>query len=253
MPAVSCRTRLPGSGRRARSRTTGTRAARATGGSTLSRASRLRAVSIGSGCSTRRSLRWCVRASTVGWYAKLHEELEPTNAERLDRLDRYLALVTSPAPAVVKEGLAALREIEDAMPPEAFARFAPTPFTQRQKNLSTETLAMLARLCKRRADARPVLLEAAAHALAHERVDVQERALKLLEQYPGDVPRAALLAYVEAVSPTLRARVEALTGVAARSRSCARSRSLQPSSRGRPSSCCATFVRSSDRSSPWTS
>jgi hypothetical protein len=153
------------------------------------------------------------RATTVGWYAKLHEELEPTEAERRERLDRYLALVTSPAPVVVKAGLAALREIEDAVPAEAFARVAPTPFSQRQKNLSTETLAMLGRLCKHHPDARPALLEAAAHALGHERVDVQERALVLLEHYPDDVPRAALLGFAEAVSPTLRARVDALTGL----------------------------------------
>jgi hypothetical protein len=155
------------------------------------------------------------RASTVGWYAKLHEELEPTREERIARLDRYLALVTSPAPAVVKEGLAALREIEDAVSPEAFARVAPTPFTQRQKNLSTETLSLLARLCKQHPDGRAALLDAAAHALAHERADVQERGLKLLEQYPDDAPRASLLGYVEAVSPTLRPRVEQLTGVVA--------------------------------------
>jgi hypothetical protein len=155
------------------------------------------------------------RASTVGWYAKAHEELQPTRAERLERLDRYLALLTSPTPAVVKEGLAALREIEDAVPPEAFARVAPTPFTQRQKNLSMETLSMLARMCKRHSDALPLLLEAAAHALAHDRADVQERALRLLEEYADQVPRASLLAYVEVVSPTLQPRVQAVTGVAA--------------------------------------
>ena len=155
------------------------------------------------------------RASTVGWYVKLHEELEPTREERIERLDRYLALVTSTAPAVAKEALAALRSIEDAIPPGAFARVAPTPFTHRQKNLATETLSLLARLCKRHSEARTPLLEAAAHALAHERADVQERAVKLLERYADDVPRATLLAYVEAVSPTLRPRVEALTGVVA--------------------------------------
>ena len=153
------------------------------------------------------------RPSSVGWYAELHERLAPTREERLERLDRYLALVTSPAPAVVKEGLAALRAVEDAVPPESFARVAPTPFTQRQKNLATETLSMLARLCKLHPDARPVLLEAAAEALAHERADVQERALKLLEQYRDDVPRAVVLGYSETVSPTLAPRLEALTGV----------------------------------------
>jgi hypothetical protein len=155
------------------------------------------------------------RASTVGWYAKLHEGLEPTPSERVTRLDRYLSLVTSPVPAVVKEGLGSLRRIEDAVPPEAFARVAATPFSQRQKNLSVETLSLLSRLCKRHPEARPVLLEAAVHALGHERTDVQERALSLLEQNADVVPRAAVLAYVEVVSATLRPRVEALTGVEA--------------------------------------
>jgi hypothetical protein len=153
------------------------------------------------------------RASTVGWYAKLHEELEPTRAERLARLDRYLSLVTSPAPSVVKAGLAALKAVEDAVPPADLARVAPTVFAQRQKNLAMETLSLIARLCKTKPEARPALLEAAAHALAHERVDVQERAIKLIETYPDDTPRGSLLAYVDGVSPTLQTRAAALTGV----------------------------------------
>ena len=153
------------------------------------------------------------RASGVGWYVKLHEALEPTPEERVERLDRYLSLVTSPTPAVAREGLAALRRIEDAVPPSAFARVAPTPLSHRQKNLATETLSLLAALCKRHPDERALLIEAAAHALGHERTDVQERALTLLEQHPDDVPRASLLRYVEVVSPTLRARVESLSGV----------------------------------------
>src|SRR5262249_31064154 len=92
-------------------------------------------------------------------------------------------------------------------------RVAPTPFTHRQKNLSTETLAMLERLSGRHAAARPALLEATSHALAHENADVQSRALKVLEKYADDVPRATLLGYVEAVSPTLRGRLEALSGL----------------------------------------
>jgi Family of unknown function (DUF6493) len=155
------------------------------------------------------------RASTVGWYAKFHEELEPTRDERVARLDRYLSLVASPTPLVAKAGLTALRAVEDVVPAEQLARVAPSAFTHRQKSLATDTLACFTRLCKTQPDARPVLLDAAAEALAHERADVQERALKLLEAYPDDAPRAVLLGYVEAVSPTLRERVAALTGVEA--------------------------------------
>ena len=86
-------------------------------------------------------------------------------------------------------------------------------------------LSLLTRAADRQPGARPVLLEGAALALAHERADVQERAVSLLEQYPDDAPRGALLGYVDVVSPTLRARVEALTGIEstpiARRRRCA--------------------------------
>ena len=46
---------------------------------------------------------------------------------------------------------------------------------------------------------------------------MQERALKLIERYPEDgaAVRAVLLGYTEAVAPSLRARLEAVTGIAA--------------------------------------
>jgi Family of unknown function (DUF6493) len=154
------------------------------------------------------------RASTVSWYAKLHEALAPTADERRARLDVYLALVASPTPSVVKEGLVGLRAVEADVPADELARAVSGPLTQKQKNLAVDALGLLERAAKRDPEARRQLLEAVAQALGHERADVQERALKLLERYPDDAPRALVLGYAEAVSPTLRARVEALTGVA---------------------------------------
>ena len=153
------------------------------------------------------------RPSMVGWYAKLHEALAPTAEERRERLDRYLALVASPVPSVVKEGLVGLRALDGEVPADELARAAVAPLTQKQKNLAAAALGLLERAA-REPTSREAVLEAAAHALGHERADVQERALKLLERYPDEAPRAALLAFADTVSPTLRARVEALTGVA---------------------------------------
>jgi hypothetical protein len=153
------------------------------------------------------------RPAAVGWYAQLHEELQPTAEERSARADRYVALLASTAPAAVKEGLAALKVLDEP-PAEAIARVAPSVFSQRQKNLALETLRLLEGLAKS-GEGRTAVLEAAAAALAHERADVQERSLKLIERYPDDAPRAALLGYVDAVSPALRERVAELTGVAA--------------------------------------
>lgn len=153
------------------------------------------------------------RPSMVGWYAKLHEALKPTQDERRARVDRYLSLLSSPAPSVVKEGLVGLKALGKEVAADDLVRGAVGPLSQKQKNLAVEMLSLLARAAEREPDARPVLLEGVAIALGHERVDVQERAVDLLERYPDEVPRGALLGYVEAASPTLRARIEALTGI----------------------------------------
>jgi uncharacterized protein DUF6493 len=157
------------------------------------------------------------RGSFVGSYVDLHEELCPSREERVARIDRYLALLTSPTPAVVKAGLANLKTICDAVPPDQLARAATSALTHSQKNLAMPTLALLARAAERSPEARPVLLEAAAHGVAHHRADVQERALGLVERYAGDAEatapaRAVLLGLGAAVAPTLRERLEALTG-----------------------------------------
>jgi hypothetical protein len=148
------------------------------------------------------------RASAVGWYAKLHEALEPTHQEREARLATYLELLVSPVPSVVKEGVTALKELEPD--PEQLARAAAPALTLPRKGLALDLLRMLGRAAERD----PAVLGTVAEALAHERPDVQERALALLEQHADSVDRGVLLRYVDAVSPTLRPRLEALTGVA---------------------------------------
>ena len=153
------------------------------------------------------------RPSTLGWYANVHEALEPTREERELRLERYLALLSVPAPAAMKAGLAGLRGAGDAVPAEGLALVAPGALTQKQKNIAVETLALLAEAAVREPHARPVVLDAVAQALGHERADVQERALALLETEPAAAPRATVLGLADAVSPTLRDRVAALVGV----------------------------------------
>jgi len=152
------------------------------------------------------------RPSMVGWYAQLHEALEPTDDERRARADAYLALLGSPAPAVVKEGLAGLRQLVDHPPSAELAAAAIGPLSQKQKNLAVEMLRLL-EFAARDAQARPDVLEAVAIGLGHERGDVQERALALLEKHADDVPRAALLPYGEVVAAQLRPRLAALTGL----------------------------------------
>ena len=155
------------------------------------------------------------RPSMVGWYAQFHEVLEPSGEEREARVDPYLALLTSPVPAVVNAGIAALRAIEDAVPADGLAHAAASALTLPQKKASVDVLRLLGRAAERDPQSREAVLATIALALGHERADVQERALALLERYPEVAPRSALLGLAEAVSATLRSRVDALVGVSA--------------------------------------
>jgi hypothetical protein len=155
------------------------------------------------------------RPSMVGWYAQFHEVLEPSGEERAARVDRYLALLTSPVPAVVNAGIAGLRAIEDAVPADGLAHAAASALTLSQKKASVDVLRLLGRAAERDPQSREAVLATIALALGHERSDVQERALALLERYPEVAPRSALLGFAEAVSATLRSRVDALVGVSA--------------------------------------
>jgi hypothetical protein len=153
------------------------------------------------------------RPSTLTWYAQFHEALEPTLQERAARLDLYLALVTSPAAPAMKAGLAGVKALGDSVPSDQLARASTAALVQPQKALAVAMLRELESAVKRDEAARPALLAAAAEALAHEKSDVQERALKLLERHERDAPRAELLRYLDAVAPTLRSRLELLIGL----------------------------------------
>jgi Family of unknown function (DUF6493) len=163
-----------------------------------------------------RALQRDFRPATVGWYSALHEALEPTMDERLECSDLYLALLGNSAPAAVKQGLAGLTKIEEALDPAELAGAVVEAFSLPQKAHSVAALQLLERAARREPAARAKVLEAAALALGHERTDVQERALRLIERYPDEcvAVRAVLLGFTAAIAPSLRSRLEAVTGIA---------------------------------------
>ena len=163
-----------------------------------------------------RALQRDFRPATVGWYSALHEALEPTRDERLECSDLYLALLGNSAPAAVKQGLAGLTKIEEALDPAELAGAVVAAFSLPQKAHSVAALQLLERAARREPAARAKVLEAAALALGHERTDVQERALRLIERYPEEcvAVRAVLLGFTAAIAPSLRSRLEAVTGIA---------------------------------------
>ena len=158
------------------------------------------------------------RASSVIWYARMHEALAPTNEERLARLPTYLTLLASPTPTVVKSALDAVKVVEQEIPPEELARALTGALSHRQKNLAVESLRLLDRAAQRSERARPALVGAALEGLAHERADVQKQAMDVLERWQevalDPTCRARMLELADQVAPSLRERVSRLTGLA---------------------------------------
>ena len=158
------------------------------------------------------------RPSRIAWHGQLHEALEPTAAERRERLSAYLGLMTSSNPAVVRYGLAGVEAIEEDVPPAGLAQAASGPLTLREKKYAVAVLRLVHRALDRAPERATALLAATAQGLGHVRPDVQERALAILERHGAAVAsspalRSAVLGYAESVSPSLRTRAETLVGM----------------------------------------
>ena len=134
--------------------------------------------------------------------------------ERDARLDTYLALLASPVPSVVKEGLTGLKALEPPVPGAELARAAAPALTLPQKAIALDVLRLLGRAS--RASPRPrrrSSRRSPRRSRTSTRTCRSGRSL-LLEKPPGSVDRVrVVLALADAVSPTLRPRLDALHGL----------------------------------------
>ncbi|MBM3678124.1 MAG: hypothetical protein FJW96_09620, partial [Actinobacteria bacterium] len=159
------------------------------------------------------------RGSTIGWHAALHEALEPTPAGRASRIDRYSVLLESPIPAVVKCGLAALSELIGELGPERVDHVAhalAVPMRHRQKGIASDALTLADRICERHTGSAASVLTSVIAALEHDRADVRELAVGLIERRWPDGDETLQTALRRArgrVAPALRSRLDALTRV----------------------------------------
>ena len=154
------------------------------------------------------------RPSTLGWYAAVHEALEPTREERELRLERYLALLAVPAPAAMKAGLAGLRARRRRSARRGRSRRSRRERSRRSRRTSPSRRSRFwpMRLCGNRT---PVLLCSMPLRRRSVTSGPTSRSGRspCSRPRPADAPRATLLGLVDAVSPTLRERVAALVGV----------------------------------------
>ncbi|MEM9780985.1 MAG: DUF6493 family protein [Pseudomonadota bacterium] len=156
----------------------------------------------------------------VGWYARLHGALTPTEAEMAVRTTRYLRLLASPIPPTVSFAMKALRTLDKAgaLTVEALLAEIGPALQARQKATVTSALQLLGAAAKRAPERSAEIAGMAATALIHEAADVQAKALDLVERLDAvaeEGVQATLAAHLDAAAPSLRPRLAAMLGTKA--------------------------------------
>jgi len=153
----------------------------------------------------------------AGWFADLHRDLEPSVAERVERLDRYLALLASRIPPTVAFALDASLVLDraGALPPDRLlARVAPA-LQARAKKSALSALALVERAAVREPRCARRAAKVAAEALGHDAADVQARAITVVTGF-GDANDRELVELVRERAPgvaaTLRPRLREWLG-----------------------------------------
>ena len=128
----------------------------------------------------------------AAWFAELHRDLEPSVAERVERLDRYLALLASRIPPTVSFALDALVAVERAgeLPPEVLLAHIAPAVQARAKKTALAALALAERAAAREPRLSRQTATVAAEALGHDAADVQARAVAVVTRLGDRSDRA---------------------------------------------------------------
>lgn len=149
----------------------------------------------------------------AGWFSRFHTALEPTVAERTERVGVYLRLLGSNIPPTVSFALDQLEPLAAAgvVPSEDLLTHAPAALRAKAKGTVRRTLVLL-RTVAGQGPERARVAPLAALALAHEAPEVQAAALELIDALgsPDDAElRDRVTSYAALVSPSVRAAVAA--------------------------------------------
>ena len=159
------------------------------------------------------------RPYLAAWFSRFHELLEPTDSERVERQERYLALCSSCVSTTVAFAVRAVKYCDKIRPVEGriLIESVRPALHAPQKGTVKSVLMLLERLARRSPCMRQPLVLAAAEGLSHKDVDIQEAILRFLERF-GDCDEdsslaEAILRQRRQVAPSLRHRAHGLLGV----------------------------------------
>jgi hypothetical protein len=156
-------------------------------------------------------------AYNMRWYFDLYKQLDPTEAERRERAERYLRLLHSREPTVVKFGVTEVAALvpSGCMDPDAVADAVGALLPAAPQATSLAALKLLGQA----AVAGPSAVRAAAEGLANRSASVQRAALDIAAAALTDEDEegAALLrAYAGLISPALQDRLVEIAGTSSR-------------------------------------
>lgn len=151
------------------------------------------------------------------WYSNFHESMEPTIEERNELIDHYLQLVGSPIPPTVSFAVNALKVLDKAglVPPEKLFSWISPCFTAKQKSVVMSGLSLIEKAIKKDKTLTESACVLAADGLLHESPEVQEKVVAFLEKYANASTQnlnQKISDYAEAVSPSVRAKLQPLLG-----------------------------------------
>jgi hypothetical protein len=150
----------------------------------------------------------------VGWYVTFHDRMDPSPGEMAARHDRYLRLLAADSRGGVSRGQKACGRLLEAglLDPEDFLAACGPALLFPGKTVATAQLKLIGKVAAAEPSARGRALAAAAVAFGHQRVDVQEAALKLIARYglPEGDERLVICGLAASLAPALAREAAAL-------------------------------------------
>ncbi|MFE9685432.1 DUF6493 family protein [Streptomyces sp. NPDC006285] len=151
-------------------------------------------------------------------FLRLLTALEPTLDEKRARVADWLALASHAASTVASyaQAVSGSLTLTGDLTPRQLAELTDTVLFRTEKKLVRAQLVLLGKALRSDPSGAAELLPAVARAFGHEDTDVQERALKLVERYAGQVDPRSLDEMADAaaqLSVGLRARAVAALGL----------------------------------------
>lgn len=161
-----------------------------------------------------------VRGDRPAWlrpFALLHDELAPTLDELTGHTLDYAQLLPGAPPTVAGLAQRALRAVDDAgrLDLDTLLDISRPTLVRKEKTLVKAQLTWLDRVARREAGRVGEILETVAAAFDHPALDIQERALTLIEKHAPGLDLSWLPGCAAGLGGDLPARVARLSGVAA--------------------------------------